>query len=82
MSLLTGQVLADVDVMRKMLHQVKNIEHYVDDILVHTNVWKEHVAILRELFNRIRKADLTICPSKCCLGYSSLEFVGHMVGSD
>ena len=47
-----------------------------------TAVWTEHVATLRELFNRIRKAVLTIRPSKCCLGYSSLEFVGHMVGSD
>ena len=25
---------------------------------------------------------MTICPSKYCLGYSSLEFVGHMVVSD
>ena len=52
--------------MRKMWHEVKNIKHYVDDVQVYTAVWTEHMAILRKLFNRI----------KCCLEYSSLEFVG------
>ena len=42
----------------------------------------EHLATLRELFTMVRKAELTIWPPKCCLGYSSLEFVGHTVGSD
>ena len=68
--------------MSKMLHQDKNIEHYVDDVLVYRAVCTEHVATLRELFNRISKAWLAICPSKCCLGYSTLEFVGHTLGSD
>ena len=57
--------------MIKMLHHVKNIEHYVDDNLVHTAVWTEHVEILRELFNRMREAGLTIRPTKFCLGYLS-----------
>ena len=29
-----------------------------------------------------QEAGLTIRPFMCCLSYSSLEFVGHMVGSD
>ena len=48
----------------KMLHQVKNMKHDMDDILVHTAIWTEHEAILRELFNRIKKAGLTICEDK------------------
>ena len=39
-------------------------------------------ANLQQVFTRIRKAGLTIHPSKCCLGYPSLDFVGHTVGSD
>ena len=73
---------AKFNCMMKILHQVKNIKHYVDDVLVHTAVWTEHLATLRELFARIRKAGLTIRQSKCCLGYSSLDSVGHTVGSN
>ena len=68
--------------MRKMLHQVKNIEHYVGHVLVHTAIWMEHMTILQELFNRIRKASLSIHPSKSYLGYSSLEFVDHTLRID
>ena len=64
------------------MQQVRNIEHFVDDILVHTVVWTEHMAILRELLNKIRKVGLTIHPSKCCLDYSFLELICHMVGSN
>ena len=53
--------------MRKMPHQAKNIEHYVNHVLVHTAVWMENLVNLRELFTRIRKVGLIICPSKCCL---------------
>ena len=68
--------------MRKMFHQVKKIEHSVDDFLVHTTVRTEHLESLRELFIRIRKAGLTVHQSKCCLVYSSLEFVSHTVNSN
>ena len=68
--------------MRKMFPQVKNIKHYMDNVLVHTAVWTDHLATLRELFTTIRKAGLTIRLSMCCLGYSSLDYVGHKVGSN
>ena len=66
--------------MRKMLAGSHNVEHYVDDILCHNTTWKEHLATLRDTFQRVREAGLTIRPSKCSVGYSSVDFVGHVVG--
>ena len=68
--------------MRKMLHQVKNIKHYVNDVQVHRALWTEHLATLQELFmHQDQEGGVDHTPSKCCLGYSSLYFVCHTVGS-
>jgi hypothetical protein len=66
--------------MRKMLTKCADISHYVDDILAHTVTWKDHVTKLRELFNKIRNAGLTVRPSKCYIGYHRVDFVGHVIG--
>jgi len=65
--------------MRKLLHGLSNIESFIDDILVYTKTWEEHIEILRELLVRLRKANITARPTKCALAYSSLECLGHKV---
>ena len=66
--------------MRTLLHGLKNVHNYVDDILIHTRTWEEHMVAVREVFRRLRKANLTARPSKCYMGYSEVEFLGHVVG--
>ena len=51
--------------MRKMLHDLCNIDHYVDDIMTHTVRLEDHAKTLRQLFERVREAGLTLQPSKC-----------------
>ena len=50
---------------------------YWIDILDHTSSWEDHVKTLRELFHRLKKADLTIRPSKCSLGTDNVDFIGR-----
>jgi hypothetical protein len=66
--------------MRKLLKGMEDILNFLDDILVYTNTWKEHLRALRELFTRLRNACLTARPTKCMIGYGSLDFMGHTVG--
>ena len=66
--------------MRKLLKDMKNTDSYVDDVLTHTETWQQHLQELRDLFTRIREAGLTIKPSKCKVGFKSVEFLGHHVG--
>ena len=42
--------------------------------------WPEHLAILRDVFKRIISAGITVESSKCCLAYSTSDFVGDKVG--
>lgn len=54
--------------------------HYLDDVLVATTTWEEHVQTLRQLFEKIREAGLTIKPQKCEVGVTSITFLGHRLG--
>ena len=49
--------------------------------LPHTREWESHMAVLRDLFQRVRQANLTLRPTKCFVGYPSILFTGHVVGA-
>ncbi len=53
---------------------------YIDDILVVSSSWKEHVAHLRKILCVLSEAGLTCKRSKCQFGKRSLEFLGHQLG--
>ena len=66
--------------MRNLVDGIDGVAFYVDDVIVHSRTWYQHVETLSELFARIREASLTVKPSKCWLGYSKVDFLGHRVG--
>ena len=68
-------------IMRKLLHGLRNVHNYIDDILIHTTTWEEHVKLLKEVMRRLQKTGLTARPTKCHIGYSEVEFLGHVVGN-
>ena len=45
----------------------------VDDVLGHTRDWPCHMVMLRDVFQRIRRAKLTLRPSKCEIGSAEVE---------
>ena len=51
----------------------------IDDILIYSTTWEEHLRTLTELFRRLRAAKLTARPSKCFIGQTSVEFLGHVI---
>lgn len=66
--------------MRSLLHGLPNVVHYIDDILIYSPTWDEHVDDVRRVLERIREAHLTARPTKCDVGCSKVEFLGHIVG--
>ncbi|XP_068207579.1 uncharacterized protein [Palaemon carinicauda] len=68
-----------VKCMRTLLKGLDNVESYIDDLLVHTKSWSEHLETLQELFQRIRNANLTVRPSKCILASETVQFLGHEI---
>ena len=60
-------------VMRRVLDKTKGVSCYVDDIIIYTDSWDEHIKVLRDVFRRLRLAGLTVKPSKCTIGVTDVE---------
>ncbi|PKA65541.1 putative mitochondrial protein [Apostasia shenzhenica] len=57
----------------------RNLEAYVDDILVKSRNMEEYFADLRETFNTLRKFNLKLNPTKCTFGTVSGKFLGYLI---
>lgn len=55
---------------------------YLDDIIIATNSFDQHLEILREVQKRLKNAGLTINLDKCEFCRSSLAFLGFVVDKD
>ena len=57
----------------------RNMEVYVDDMLVKSRKAELHLDDLKETFNTLRKYQMKLNPMKCVFGVSSGKFLGFMV---
>ena len=57
----------------------KNIEIYIDDMVVKSKVVSEHIGDLGNIFEILRKHNLHLNASKCSFGIGSSKFLGYMV---
>ena len=57
----------------------RNIEVYIDDMVVKSKVMSEHVEDLTNIFGILRKHKLHLNASKCSFGVGSGRFLGYMV---
>lgn len=53
---------------------------YLDDVVVVTDSWDEHLPRLRAFFQRLRNADLTIHLRNPVFGRGTVTYLGHVVG--
>ena len=57
----------------------RNVEVYVDDMLVKSLDEGKHPDDLQETFNTLRRYNIKLNPSKCAFGVASGKFLGFMV---
>uniref|UniRef100_A0A2N9HJS8 RNA-directed DNA polymerase n=1 Tax=Fagus sylvatica TaxID=28930 RepID=A0A2N9HJS8_FAGSY len=67
--------------VNKMFHDQigRNVEVYVDDMLVKSKKDENHLADLKETFQALRRYNMKLNPAKCVFGVSSGKFLGFMV---
>ena len=58
------------------------LELYLDDIIVHGGSEAEYMKNLRQVFDRLRKFNITLSPRKCRFGMEEVEYVGHVINAD
>ena len=63
----------------RLMH--RELEDYVDDIVMKLKKRKEHVQVLRRVFERCRAFKLRMNPLKCAYKVSSGKFLGFLVHS-
>ena len=57
----------------------RNVEVYVDDIVVKSDSGKQHIADLKEVFQALRQHRMRLNPDKCAFGVEGEKFLGFML---
>ena len=57
----------------------KNVEVYIDDMVVKSKLVSEHLVDLSNIFEILRRHKLRLNASKCSFGVGSGKFLGYMV---
>ncbi|GFU92223.1 retrovirus-related Pol polyprotein from transposon 297 [Trichonephila clavipes] len=52
---------------------------YLDDIAIFSDTWESHIKHMETVLQRIKRAKLTIKPSKCKFAQQNVKFLGHIV---
>jgi len=70
--------------MEKVLHKLlsKICLVYLDDVIIFGRSFDEMVENLKEVFLRLRAANLKINPKKCVLFSKSVKYLGHVISAE
>ena len=55
---------------------------YIDDVIVFSRTFEEHLQRLEGVFQRLHDAGLKLKPSKCSFFQQSIKFLGHQVSAE
>ena len=67
--------------MDEVLHGLHEFSvAYLDDILIHSVTWAEHVHHLTQVFDRLRSAGLRVKERKCSFAKNKCVYLGYVVG--
>lgn len=53
---------------------------YLDDVVVYSDSWEQHIVRIRALFERLAEAKLTVNLAKCELAKATVTYLGKVVG--
>lgn len=67
----------------KIFHDLMpKVFHYVDDFIILSDTFEEHMSLLCEVAERLRQANLTISKSKSLFCHSKLTFLGYVLAEN
>ena len=52
---------------------------YVDDVIIFSRTFEDHLRHLHDVFSRLRTANLTLKPSKCTFSAPEVHYLGHII---
>ncbi len=66
--------------MHIVLGDVPNCDAYLDDIVIYSETWEDHLKTLKMVFERLESASLTLNLTKCEIGKATITYLGKKVG--
>lgn len=66
--------------MNKVLSHIPGVTVYIDDIVVYSDTWSQHVSQLDAVFRALAEANLVLNLSKSDFGHAEVTYLGHVVG--
>ncbi len=69
-------------IVEKVLKPVESVcKNYIDDVVVFSSCWKDHIVDLGMVLNVLNEAGLKVKLKKCEFGRKHMEYLGHQIGS-
>lgn len=65
--------------MAMTLSGIPGVFAYLDDIMVATSTFEEHVEALATVFKRMKEANIKLKPSKCRIAAADVQYLGYKV---
>lgn len=66
--------------MDNILGGLEYADTYIEDIIISSRTWEDHLKHLKEVMDRIDNAGLKVKHSKCVFGRAEVSFLGHRLG--
>ena len=66
--------------INQLTQDLEGCEGYIDDIVIYSKTWQQHMERIHSLFSRLTQANLTVNLTKSEFGHAHITFLGHIVG--
>lgn len=66
--------------MNQVVAGLEGCAVYLDDVVVYSDIWAEHIQRIRKLFQRLQDAHLTVNLAKCEFARATVTYLGKVVG--
>ena len=67
--------------INKLLGRMEGCEAYIDDVVVYSDCWEDHLVCLRRVLTKFAEVNLTVSLAKSEFGHAKVTFLGHVVGN-
>ncbi len=66
--------------INSLISGLDGTDAYIDDVIIYSNTWEDHIRQIRQFFDRLSAAKLTVNLVKSEFCHATVVFLGHVVG--
>ena len=66
--------------VNKLVRNIDGCEGYIDDVVIFSDNWSDHIRQIERFFQIMREAKLTINLMKSEFGKATVKYLGHIIG--